>query len=101
MIKIKKLSIILILYLLASCGGNNIISDIKSLEQKALEIPPNFELKPPSDSESVLIQENIEGEDTAVEEILNLDSNNAESISDDTDSELLDILTTDSNSTLE
>ena len=101
MIKIKKLSIILILYLLASCGGNNTINDIQSLEQKALEIPPNFELKPPSDSESELIQENIEGEDTAVEEILNLDSNNAESISDDTDSELLDILTTDSNSTSE
>lgn len=101
MIKIKKLSIILILYLLASCGGNNTINDIQSLEQKALEIPPNFELKPPSDSESELIQENIEGEDTAVEEILNLDSNNVESISDDTDSELLDILTTDSNSTSE
>jgi hypothetical protein len=101
MIKIKKLSIILILYLLASCGGNNTINDIQSLEQKALEIPPNFELKPPSDSESELIQENIEGEDAAVEEILNLDSNNAESISDDTDSELLDILTTDSNSTSE
>ena len=99
MIKIKKLSIILFLYLLASCGGNNTISDIQSLEEKALEIPPNFELKPPSDSESELIQENIEGDDAAVEDILNSDSNNVESTSDGTDSELLDILTTDSNNT--
>ena len=100
MIKIKKLSIALFLYLLASCGSNN-ISDIQSLEQKALEIPPNFELKPPSDNESELTQETIEieGGDITVKEILNSDSNNAESTSDDTENELLDILTTDSNNT--
>tara|TARA_B100000787_G_C16030770_1_gene222651 strand:+ start:15 stop:329 length:315 start_codon:yes stop_codon:yes gene_type:complete len=102
MIKIKKLSIILLLYLLASCGGKNTINDIQSLEQKALKIPPNFELKPPSsDSENVLSQENTKdnGESSDIEDILNSDSNSTISVSDDSDNELLDILSTDSNST--
>ena len=99
--KIKKLSILLCLYFLTSCGASNTINDIQTLEQKALEIPPNFELKPPADNENVLSQEIIinDSDSSDVEDILNSDSSNAENISDTSDNELLDILTADSNNT--
>ena len=80
--KIKKLSIPLCLYFLTSCGGSNTINDIQTLEQKALEIPPNFELKPPSDNENVLSQEIIinDSDSNDVEDILNSDSSSASGI---------------------
>jgi hypothetical protein len=101
MSKIKNLSILLCLYFATSCGGSNTINDIQTLEQKVLEIPPNFELKPPSDNENVLSQEITlnEGDSSDVEDILNSDSSSTENINDTSDNELLDILTADSNNT--
>ena len=99
--KIKKLSILLCLYFLTSCGGNNTINDIQTLEQKALEIPPNFELKPPSDNKNVPNQEIIINNENSsdLEDILNSDFSSTENISDTSDNELLDILKADSNNT--
>ena len=53
MTKFKKPTIIILFLLISACGGGNTINDIKTLEQKALEIPPNFDLKPPSDNDDV------------------------------------------------
>ena len=76
----KKITIILISFILASCGSSNVINDMQTLEQKALEIPPNFELKPPSDNESILIDDTVIGEEEvdSLDDILETSSNNTE-----------------------
>ena len=97
--KIKKLSILLCLYFLTSCGGNNTINDIKTLEQKVLEIPPNFDLKPPIDEkketlDDVLDKRNSSEKSNELEEILGIENGTLEA-DDNSDSEILDILTSD------
>ena len=94
----KKIKIILISFLLASCGSSNVINDMQTLEQKALEIPPNFELKPPSDNENIKNKETItyDIESSDFDEILGSENNVIEDVSNNSDDDLLDILITNS-----
>ena len=94
----KKIKIILISFLLASCGSSNVINDMQTLEQKALEIPPNFELKPPSDNENIQNEENISDDigSSDLDEILSSENDVIEDVSNNSDDDLLDILITDS-----
>ena len=94
MIKYKKFSIVLFFLLISACGSGNIINDVKTLEQKALEIPPNFGLEPPSDNNEVTNQNDqpSESEISNVEEILGTDNENNQEEASETDAELLDIL---------
>ena len=98
----KKITIILVSFLLVSCGSSNVINDMQTLEQKALEIPPNFELKPPSDNENIQNEEaivyDIESSDL---EILSSENDVIEDISNNSDDDLLDILITDSGNSSE
>ena len=98
MAKFKKLTIILFFLLISACGGGNTINDIKTLEQKALEIPPNFDLKPPSDSDEVENQNGTSNEITTSElkDILGTDIEIQQEKSSETDAELLDIIIGDS-----
>ena len=99
----KKITIILISFLLASCGSSNVINDMQTLEQKALEIPPNFELKPPSDNENIpneeAITDDIESSD--FDEILSSENDAIEDVSNNSDDDLLDILITESENSSE
>ena len=99
----KKITIILISFLLASCGSSNVINDMQTLEQKALEIPPNFELKPPSDNENIQNEENITDDigSSDFDEILSLENDTIEDLSNNSDDDLLDILITDSENSSE
>ena len=98
MTKLKKLTIILLFLLISGCGGGNAINDIKTLEQKALEIPPNFDLKPPSDNDEIKNQSDIssESQTSDLNDILKTNTEIQEEKSSDTDGELLDILIGDS-----
>ena len=98
MTKFKKLTIILFFLLISACGGGNTINDIKTLEQKALEIPPNFDLKPPSDNNEVKNQSDTSsGSQTSdLSDILETDTEIQQEKSSETDGELLDILIGDS-----
>ena len=98
MTKFKKLSIILLSLLISACGGGNAINDIKTLEQKALEIPPNFDLKPPSDNDEIKNQGDAssESQTSDLNSILETDTENQQEKSSETDGELLDILIGDS-----
>ena len=96
--KFQNLFIVTLLFLIVSCSGNNSINDIKTLEQKALEIPPNFDLKPPSDTEQGIVEnelDSIEGDDD-LKEILETDSGSTLSSDVSPDNELIDILEQDS-----
>ena len=94
MTKFKKLTIIILFLLISACGGGNTINDIKTLEQKALEIPPNFDLKPPSDNDDVKNQSDTSGGDQTsdLNSILETDTETKQEKSSETDGELLDIL---------
>ena len=98
MTKLKKLTIILLFLLISGCGGGNTINDIKTLEQKALEIPPNFDLKPPSDNDEIKNQSDIssESQTSDLNDILETNTEIQEEKSSETDGELLDILIGDS-----
>jgi hypothetical protein len=98
MTKYKKLTITLLFFLISGCGGGNTINDIKTLEQKALEIPPNFDLKPPSDTDEIKNQSDtsIESQTSDLNDILETNTEIQEEKSSETDGELLDILTGDS-----
>ena len=98
MTKLKKLTIILLFLLISGCGGGNAINDIKTLEQKALEIPPNFDLKPPSDNDENKNQSDIssESQTSDLNDILKTNTEIQEEKSSETDGELLDILIGDS-----
>ena len=98
MTKFKKLTIILLFLLISACGGGNKINDIKTLEQKALEIPPNFDLKPPSDNNEVKNQSDTssESQTSDLNDILATDTEIQQEKSTETDGELLDILIGDS-----
>jgi hypothetical protein len=98
MTKFKKLTIILFFLLISACGGGNTINDIKTLEQKALEIPPNFDLKPPSDNDEVKNQSDTssESQTSDLNDILETYTEIQEEKSSETDGELLDILIGDS-----
>ena len=98
MTKLKKLTIILLFLLISGCGGGNAINDIKTLEQKALEIPPNFDLKPPSDNDEIKNQSDIssESQTSDLNDILETNTEIQEEKSSETDGELLDILIGDS-----
>ena len=98
MTKLKKLTIILLFLLISGCGGGNTINDIKTLEQKALEIPPNFDLKPPSDNDENKNQSDIssESQTSDLNDILKTKTEIQEEKSSETDGELLDILIGDS-----
>ena len=98
MTKLKKLTIILLLLLISACGGGNTINDIKTLEQKALEIPPNFDLKPPSDNDEIKNQSDTssESQTSDLNDILETNTEIQEEKSSETDGELLDILIGDS-----
>ena len=98
MTKFTKLSIILFSLLISACGGGNAINDIKTLEQKALEIPPNFDLKPPSDNDEIKNQGDAssESQTSDLNDILETNTEIQEEKSSETDGELLDILTGDS-----
>ena len=91
----NKIFLILILFVsVASCANQNNFNDINSLEQKALEIPPNFDLKPPLDEkneslEDVLNKNNVDSNE--LEDILGIDDESLGS-NTNTDSDLLDIL---------
>ena len=91
--RFKKFTIILFFLLITACGGGNTINDLKTLEQKALEIPPNFDLKPPSDNTDEL-DENVsanEDQNSDIENILGSQENGVEEELNK-DGELLDIL---------
>ena len=98
MTKLKKLTIILLFFLISGCGGGNTINDIKTLEQKALEIPPNFDLKPPSANDEIKNQSDIssESQTSDLNDILETNTEIQEEKSSETDGELLDILIGDS-----
>ena len=98
MTKLKKLTIILLFLLISACGGRNTINDIKTLEQKALEIPPNFDLKPPSDNDEIKNQSDTSSENQTsdLNDILKTNTEIQEEKSSETDGELLDILIGDS-----
>ena len=98
MTKFKKLTIIILFLLISACGGGNTINDIKTLEQKALEIPPNFDLKPPSDNNEVKNpNDTSSGSQTSdLNDILATDTEIQQEKSSETDGELLDILIGDS-----
>ena len=98
MTKYKKLTIILFFLLISGCGGGNTINDIKTLEQKALEIPPNFDLKPPSDNDEIKNQSDTlsESQTSDLNDILETNTEIQDEKSSETDGELLDILTGDS-----
>ena len=98
MTKFTKLPIILFSLLISACGGGNAINDIKTLEQKALEIPPNFNLKPPSDNDEVKNQGDTssESQTSDLNGILETDTEIQQEKSSETDGELLDILIGDS-----
>ena len=98
MTKYKKLTIILFFLLISGCGGGNTINDIKTLEQKALEIPPNFDLKPPSDNDEIKNQSDTssESQTSDLNDILETNTEIQEEKSSETDGELLDILIGDS-----
>ena len=98
MTKLKKLTIILLFLLISGCGGGNTINDIKTLEQKALEIPPNFDLKPPSDNDENKNQSDTssESQTSDLNDILKANTEIQEEKSSETDGELLDILIGDS-----
>ena len=98
MTKLKKITIILLFLLISGCGGGNAINDIKTLEQKALEIPPNFDLKPPSDNDEIKNQSDTssESQTSDLNDILETNTEIQEEKSSETDGELLDILTGDS-----
>ena len=98
MTKLKKLTIILLFLLISGCGGGNTINDIKTLEQKALEIPPNFDLKPPSDNDEIKNQSDTssESQTSDLNDILKTNTEIQEEKSSETDGELLDILIGDS-----
>tara|TARA_B100000989_G_scaffold27809_1_gene17920 strand:+ start:502 stop:804 length:303 start_codon:yes stop_codon:yes gene_type:complete len=96
--KSKKLTIILLFLLISGCGGGNTINDIKTLEQKALEIPPNFDLKPPSDNDEIKNQSDTssESQTSDLNDILKTNTEIQKEKSSETDGELLDILIGDS-----
>ena len=98
MTKLKKLTIILLFLLISGCGGGYTINDIKTLEQKALEIPPNFDLKPPSDNDENKNQSDTssESQTSDLNDILKTNTEIQEEKSSETDGELLDILIGDS-----
>jgi hypothetical protein len=98
MTKLKKLTIILLFLLISGCGGGNTINDIKTLEQKALEIPPNFDLKPPSDNDEIKNQSDTSSENQTsdLNDILGTNTEIQDEKSSETDGELLDILIGDS-----
>ena len=98
MTNLKKLTIILLFLLISGCGGGNAINDIKTLEQKALEIPPNFDLKPPSDNDENKNQSDTssESQTSDLNDILKTNTEIQEEKSSETDGELLDILIGDS-----
>ena len=98
MTKLKKLTIILLFFLISGCGGGNTINDIKTLEQKALEIPPNFDLKPPSANDEIKNQSDTssESQTSDLNDILDTNAEIQEEKSSETDGELLDILIGDS-----
>ena len=98
MTKLKKLTIVLLFSLISACGGGNTINDIKTLEQKALEIPPNFDLKPPSDNDENKNQSDTssESQTSDLNDILKTNTEIQEEKSSETDGELLDILIGDS-----
>ena len=99
----KKITIILISFLLVSCGSSNVINDMQTLEQKSLEIPPDFELKPPSDNENIQNEETISDEigSSDLDEILSSENDVIEDVNNNSDNDLLDILITDSESSAE
>ena len=98
MTKFKQLSIFLSFLLISACGGGNPINDIKTLEQKTLEIPPNFDLKPPSDNNEAKNQNDTSSESTKsdLNDILGTSTEIQQEKSNETDGELLDILMDDS-----
>ena len=99
MTKLKKLTIILLFLLISACGGGNTINDIKTLEQKALEIPPNFDLKPPSDNDEIKNQSDntsSESQTSDLNDILEANTETQQEKSSESDDELLDILIGDS-----
>ena len=91
--RLKKFTIILSFLFITACGGGNTINDLKTLEQRALEIPPNFDLKPPSDNTDISNQNEIVNEDqnSDIENILGSQENEGEQGASK-DGELLDIL---------
>ena len=99
----KKITIILISFLFASCGSSNVINDMQTLEQKALEIPPNFELKPPPDNENIQNEETITDDigSSDLDEILGSENDVIEDVNNNSDDDLLDILITDSENSSE
>jgi hypothetical protein len=76
---------------------------MQTLEQKALEIPPNFELKPPSDNENIQNEETItyDIESSDFDEILGSENDVNEDVNNNSDDDLLDILITDSENSSE
>ena len=99
MTKLKKLTIILLFLFISGCGGGNTINDIKTLEQKALEIPPNFDLKPPSDKDEIKNQSDntsSESQTSDLNDILEANTETQQEKSSENDGELLDILIGDS-----
>ena len=65
----SKLYILLILAFLVNCSSNQ-SNDFTSLKQKALEIPPDFEMVPPGDGEIM----NDESSDIDVSETSDIES---------------------------
>ena len=107
--KLHTFSVCIVIFLLSACAGNE-IKDYTSLKQKALEIPPDFELTPPikeeqeveamkdakentNDIEDILIQNSNsqssnETQSTSVDEFINENFNsNKEEVEKSTESQ--------------
>ena len=73
--KLHAFSVCIFIFLLSACAGNE-IKDYTSLKQKALEIPPDFELTPPSKEEQeVEAMQDAEEDANDIEDILIQNSN--------------------------
>ena len=97
----KNLSLIVLFVLVTSCSSNNSFENIESLEQKVLEIPPNFDLKPPLEEEKESLDDvlnkrkNTSNKSNELEEILGIEDNSVDT-NNAMDDEILDVLTSDS-----
>jgi len=84
-----RLLILLILTIfLVGCSSNH-SNDFTSLKQRALEIPPDFELTPPGEGEELDIEssERVENETSDIESLI-LDSSSSSEITKANDEEV-------------
>ena len=84
-----KLFILLILTIFLTGCSSNKSNDFTSLKQRALEIPPDFELTPPGEGEKLDIDlsESVKNENSDIEALI-LDSSSSSEITKTNDEEI-------------